>query len=173
MLCKGILDIGCKFAVRKSTRSTFSELDVGMGVQDARFLKSRNVFRTSFHVKATLHHQGAKPAASQVQCGKKPRRAQSHYHDPAALITIRMRAVGIRKRLVFFCHANVQTFWRPFKQALFLRLRQFDAKRSGEMNVVPLARIHAFARQNSAADITLGNAQRSSHFFRSHFDFFR
>ena len=26
MLCKGILDIGCKFAVRKSTRSTFSKL---------------------------------------------------------------------------------------------------------------------------------------------------
>ena len=173
MLCERILDIGSELSVRKRARSTFAELNVGMRVQGARCVEGRNVFGAPLHIEAALHHQGAKPAAGQIQRGKKPSRTQTHYHNPAALIAIGMGAVGARKRLVFFCHANVQAFWRPFKQALFLRLRQFDAKRSGEMNVVPLARIHAFARQNSAADIALGNAQSARDFLRLHFGIFR
>ncbi len=77
-----IANTGVQLAVGKGSGTAFSELHIGVGIQDARLTESRDRFGAALHRLAALDQQRAQTGSCQHQCGEQPGRAASDHDGP-------------------------------------------------------------------------------------------
>ena len=150
-----------KLAVRERAGSADAELDVALGVEDARRVMRRDDLAAASRVVAALHEQRPQAHAGKRQRAEKAR-APRPDHDDAAVGHALYRLGEQEGLLVHEPHALLGANPGELAQKGALRVlacAQPDARGEGQHNVVLLARVDGAAPALDPRELTLGHAE--------------
>ena len=150
-----------KLAVRERAGSSDAELDVALGVEDARRVVRTDDLAAAARVVAALHEQRPQARAGKRQRAEKARAPRSD-HDDAAVGHAPDRLGEQEGLLGHEPHALLGASPGELAQKGALRIlacAQPDARGEGQHNVVLLARVDGAAPALDPRELTLGHAE--------------